>query len=140
MSFPELEQLGLVLHVTARDHPLHTFKGSPQPRATIRETLSFQLVMSDTLVLGQIASDAPLQNITASTAAGIGSPRGSQSSTADFARSRVTPSNTQYRRHFEGQIVTFPDGARWQLSQPLSSVKLQQVNAPCEGTQVFTCV
>jgi len=40
---------------------------------------------------------------------------------------------------FKGQVVTFPDGTRWQLLEPLSNIKLQQVNAPCEGTQVFTC-
>lgn len=142
MIFPELEQLGLVLDVIARDHERHTFTGSSQPRATIRKIFSFQLVMSDTPLLEHIASDAPLQNITASTTAGIGSPRarGSQSPNAEFAGSCVTPSNAQHRCHFEGQVVTFPDGARWQLSEPLSSVKLQQVNAPCEGTQVFTCV
>jgi hypothetical protein len=142
MRFPELEQLELVPHVIARHYQRHTFQGSPQPRATIRELLSFELVMSDTLLLEHIASDAPLQNITASTTAGIGSPRarGSQSPNAGFAGSCVTPSNAQHRWTFEGQVVTFPDGARWQLSEPLSSVKLQQVNAPCEGTQVFTCV
>jgi hypothetical protein len=141
MIFPELEQLGLVLDVIARDQR-HTFQGSPQPRATNCEILSFQLVMSDTLVLEHIASDAPLQTITASSAAGIGSPRarGSQSLNAEFAGSCVTPSNAQHRCYFEGQVVTFPNGARWQLSEPLSSVKLQQVNAPCEGTQVFTSV
>jgi hypothetical protein len=41
---------------------------------------------------------------------------------------------------FEGRVVYFPDGMRWQLKEPLFTIKLQQVNAPCEGTQVFTCV
>lgn len=43
-------------------------------------------------------------------------------------------------RTFEGQIFKIEDGTRWQVLQPLSQVKLQQMHSPCEGTQVFTCI
>jgi hypothetical protein len=49
-----------------------------------------------------------------------------------------TPPNA--RLDFEGQVFFLPDGSRWRLLSPLSKVKLQQANTPCEGTQVFTCV
>ncbi|KAF2112025.1 hypothetical protein BDV96DRAFT_689828 [Lophiotrema nucula] len=41
---------------------------------------------------------------------------------------------------FRGHIFLDNDSRRWRINDPLSAVKYQQENGPCEATQVFTCI
>ena len=41
---------------------------------------------------------------------------------------------------FEGLIVHLADKSQWEIMEPLSEPKYQDVIAPCEATQVFTCI
>ncbi|KAF2853488.1 hypothetical protein T440DRAFT_444385 [Plenodomus tracheiphilus IPT5] len=41
---------------------------------------------------------------------------------------------------YVGGTITFPDGSRWELTQPLSPLKYQQGTPPFEARQVFECI